>query len=513
MLEWISSHSIPFSVVQRCLQCFIVAYILRLFQQSPQVSAAEIVRAAAENKKNEAVKEERVEKEPEKPSWLVEAEARRKLHEQRRRSKARQHKETNEERDKPLNDVILHPVAQRSQPETVNSDKNGVALRSVAHRSEPVVGKSESSRGNVLHNVVLSSARKPEPVLTKSEGDSDVSRTTLNFCLRPVSKPEPVATQSKEENDSDSIKPHSVFLRPTPKPEPTVNNDKTDDLHGKFQLVRLKPIVYPMGARSSGAKAADSERAPVAEVETPSKPYHPLEIESSSSTVADTEITPIAIRTSSEVTTSSSPAVEPVMQSFSHTVTSSRVRENGETSSGTAKTSPEYHIVRSLAPITSENPTITRSEPKVAEASPSHTSRLNGGSRVTVSSNYVSAPHKVAPKTKPKPTIRSKTVTVTASEVPDPSSVRRKSIELIHAKVEWKGLSKPPSAIPAGHVVSHNTMSHGDLRAPRRKGGDLRDMSDTYDSSYRPTYTGDVLPQWKIDLIERKKNTAPVQGV
>ena len=44
-----------------------------LFQQRSQGSAAEIVRATAENNKNMAAKEEKLEKEPEKPAWLVEA--------------------------------------------------------------------------------------------------------------------------------------------------------------------------------------------------------------------------------------------------------------------------------------------------------------------------------------------------------------------------------------------------------------------------------------------------------
>ena len=486
---------------------------LLILHQRPQVSAAEIVRAAAEGKKNQAAKEERVEKEPEKPAWLVEAEARRKLHEQRRHNKAKREEmdEGQAAEDKPLNGVVLRPVAQRSEPVEAISDSSGVALRSVAKRSEAVVGKSDGSGANRLHNVVLRPVRKPEPV-PKFEDDNHVSRTALNVCLRPVSKPEPVATQSEEEKEDGVVKPRSVFLRPVPKPEPAVN-DKTEDPPGRFQPVRLKPIVYPLGARSSGSKVADSEVAPMtnrtsSEVETSSKP---VEVRSSGFTVTETEAAPMAIRTSSDVTTPSSPTVKPVTQSFSHTVTSSRDHENGETSSGVTgptKTSPEYHVVRSLAPINSEKPTITRSEPKVAEASPSQTSCMNGGSRVTVSSNYLCTPHKVAPKTKPKPSIRSKTVTVTASEVPDLSSARRKSVELIHAKVERKG----PRTTSSGHAVSRNVKSHGDLKGPGR-GSDTRDRADTFDLSYRPTYTGDVLPQWKIDLMEKKKNVAAVPGM
>lgn len=455
-----------------------------LFQQRPQASAAEIVRAAAERKKNQAAKEARVEKEPEKPAWLVEAEARRKLHERRRHPKAKQHEEMDQDQDKPLNGVVLRPVAQRSEPVVDNSDINGVALRSVAHRNEPVAGKSDSPGGNKLHNVILRPVRKPEPVSTKSEDDNDKSRMALNICLRPVSKPEPVAKQS-EVKESESCRPHNVFLRPLPKPEPVVNSDNAEDSHGRFQHVRLKPIVYPMGPKSAGSKVTDTELTPITN-------------RTSSDVPTETEPGPSKIRMSSEVTTSSSPPVKPVMQSLSSPGTSLRVYENGETSSGlagTTKTSPECQIVHSLTPLTSEKSTTTRSEPKVI-----------GGSRVTVSSNYVSAPHKVAPKTKPKPSNRSKTVTVTASEVPEPSSVRRKSVEVIHAKVEWKGSRTSSSA------VSHNTESFGDLRA-LRKGSDYRDRSDAFDTAYRPTYTGDVLPQWKIDLMEKKKNVAALPGV
>lgn len=402
-----------------------------------------------------AAKEERVEKEPEKPAWLVEAEARRKLHEQRRHNKTKQQGGNDREPEKPV--------------------QNAPVLRSLPHRPEPVIDKSDSNAGaNILHNVILRPVRKLEAVATKSDNDSDTNKS-LNFCLRPVSKPDP--GENPVEENSDNSRHHNVFLRPIPKPEPVVN-DKTEDLPGRFQPVRLKPIVKPCDPRPSG------------------------------STVSDSENVPMATRLSSEGTTSSSPPVKPVRQSFSYTVTSSRVQENGDVldhssrSSGAAKNSSEHHIVRSLAPITSEKPTMSRSEPTVSE---SCSSRPNG-SRVTVSSNYVSAPYKIAPKTRPKPANRSKTVTVTASEVPDLSKARRTSVELIHARVERKSPRPVSSAVPSSHVTSH-----GNLRGPRR-GSDTRDRAETFDSSYRPTYTGDVLPQWKIDLIEKKKNVGSSRG-
>ena len=164
---------------------------------------------------------------------------------------------------------------------------NGVALRSVAHRNEPVVGKSDSPGGNKLHNVMLRLVRKPEAVLTKSEDDNDKSRTALNICLRPVCKPEPVAKQSKEK-ESDSSRPHNVFLRPLPKPEPFVSSDNTEDSHGKFQHVHFKPIVYPMGPKSSGSKVTDTELTPI-------------DNRTSSDVPTETEPGPLKIRTSSEV--------------------------------------------------------------------------------------------------------------------------------------------------------------------------------------------------------------------
>lgn len=402
-----------------------------------------------------AAKEERVETEPEKPAWLVEAEARRKLHEQRRHNKAKQQGENDREQDKPV--------------------QNGPVLRSLPQRPKPVIDKSDSNAGvNILHNVMLRPVRKLEAVATKSDDDSDTNKS-LNFCLRPVSKPDPV--ESPVEDKSEKSRHHNVFLRPLPKPEPVVN-DKTEDLPGRFQPVRLKPIVKPCDARPSG------------------------------STISDNETVPIATRMSSEVMTSSSPPIKPVTQSFSYTVTSSRVQENADVldqnsrSAEGAKNSPEHHIVRSLAPITSEKATISRSETTVSES----TSSRPNGSRVTVSSNYVSAPYKIAPKTRPKPANRSKTVTVTASEVPDLSKARRTSVELIHAKMERKSPRPVSSAVPSSHVTSHE-----DLRGPRR-GSDTRDRAVTFDSSYRPTYTGEVLPQWKIDLIEKKKNVKSSRG-
>ena len=350
---------------------------------------------------------------------------------------------------------------------------NGRVLRSLPQRPEPVTDKSDSNSTevNILHNVMLRPVRKPEAIAPNSvDHDSDVSDKSINFCLRPVSKPDPAESQVEEKNDSSRY--HNVLLRPIPKPEPVVN-DKTEDLPGRSQPLRLKPIVKACDVRSSGTIVHDNEAGPMTS------------------------------RTSSEVATSSSPPVKPVTQSFSHTVTSSRVQENGEVLDQSSRsTGAEHHIVRSLAPITSEKPTISRSEPKVSET-PS--SRLSG-SRVTVSSNYVSAPYKIAPKTRPKPSNRSKTVTVTASEVPNLSKARRTSVELIHAKVEMKPARPASTAVQDGHV-----SANGDLRGTRR-GSDTRDRAETFDSSYRPTYTGDVLPQWKIDLIERKKNVGSSRG-
>lgn len=400
-----------------------------------------------------AAKEEKVEKEPEKPTWLVEAEARRKLHEQRRQTKAKQHGETGGEQ------TAEKPV------------QTGHVLRSLPQRPEPVLGKSDSDAGaNILHHVALRPVRKPEAI-EKHNSDSDTTDKSLNVCLRPVSKPDPTENKVAEKSKNSR---HNVVLRPIPKPEP-VGNDKTEDLPGRFQPVRLKPLVTPFGLRSSD------------------------------STVADNEAAPVTTRTASEVTTSSSPPIKPVTQSLSHTVTSSRVLENGEVSDqssrsvGPAKTTPEHHIVRALAAITSEKLTISRSEPKMSGSPSSRPS----GSRVTVSSNYVSAPYKIAPKTRPKPSNRSKTVTVTASEVPDLSQVRRTSVELITAKMERKPARSVTTGVPDSHV-----SSHGDLRGPRR-GSDTRERAD---STYRPTYTGDVLPQWKINLMEKKKNAGVSRG-
>lgn len=328
----------------------------------PQVSAAEVVRVAAEGKRNQAAKEERVEKEAEKPAWLVEAEARRKLHEQRRHNKTKQHEEREQDQSKP-------------------------------------------------HNVVLRPVRKAEHGRTKTNEDNDVSREALNIRLRPVPKQESITLQAQEGNENDNKKSHNVVLRPIPKRESAVID--REDSNEKFYNVRLRPV------GSSGI-------------------------------------------------------------------------------SGTTSSSSQ-HSSRSLTPISLDNPTRRRSESKVSEVSSSHSTRLNGGgSRVTVSSDYVNAPHKLTTKSKTSLNNKSKTVTVTASEVPDPSATaRRKSVEFVHTKVEWKGSS---SAAALGHAVSRN--SHSDLKEASH------DRAVTYDPTYRPSHTGEVLPQWKIDLMEKKKYVA-----
>ena len=340
-----------------------------VFQGRPQGSVADIVRVAAEGKRKQAAKEERVEKEPDKPAWLVEAEARRKLHEQRRHSKTKQHEEKEQQQQ-------CHP-------------SNGVTLRSVAERSKTAEVKHSATAGtNKHHNVVLLPVRKAEPVRAQSDDNNDASRAALNVRLRPVSKP-------------------------VPKAESDIDTDRGEDASEHFHNIRLRPIVFG-GSSSSNSK--------------------------------------------------------------------------------TTKAFTEHHAPRSLTPIASDIPMKRRTESKVSEGASSSSRSSGGGSRVTISSDYVSAPNKVATKTRTGLNNNSKTVTVTASEVPDPSGTsRRKSVEFVHTKVEWKGSS------PA--VASCN--SHGDLR---------RGSHDRTDSSYRPSYTGDVLPQWKIDLMEKKKNIVAVPG-
>ena len=340
-----------------------------VFQARPQGSAADIVRVAAEGKRKQAAKEERVEKEPDKPAWLVEAEARRKLHEQRRHNKTKQHEEKEQHQGHPL---------------------NGVTLRSVAERSETTEVKHSGTGGtNGHHNVVLRPVRKAEPVRTQSDDNNDASLPALNVRLRPVSKP-------------------------VPKPEYDIDTDRGEDAHEHFHNVRLRPIFF--GGSSSG-------------------------------------------------------------------------------NSKTTKAFTEHQAPRSLTPITSDIPMKRRSESKVSEGVSSSSRSNGGGSRVTVSSDYVTAPNKVVTKTRTGLNNKSNTVTVTASEVPDPSGTyRRKSVEFVHTKVEWKGSSP---------TVPLSRNSHGDLR---------RSSRDRADSSYRPSYTGDVLPQWKIDLMEKKKMIAPVPG-
>ena len=66
-----------------------------------------------------AAKEDKLEKEPEKPAWLVEAEARRKLHEQRRHPKNKEQGESETIRgpEKPvINSPVLRSLPQKPEP-------------------------------------------------------------------------------------------------------------------------------------------------------------------------------------------------------------------------------------------------------------------------------------------------------------------------------------------------------------------------------------------------------------
>ena len=66
-----------------------------------------------------AAKEDKLEKEPEKSAWFVEAEARRKLHEQRRHPKNKEQGESETSRgpEKPvINSPVLRSLPQKPEP-------------------------------------------------------------------------------------------------------------------------------------------------------------------------------------------------------------------------------------------------------------------------------------------------------------------------------------------------------------------------------------------------------------
>ena len=422
--------------------------------QRPQESAAEIVRAAAEGKRSLPVKEEKLDKEPEKPSWLAEAEARRKLHEKRRQVRTKVAKDVDDGATK-LESGILPST---SKPERVMT------------KSDDDIEETKS------HNVFFRLLSKTEPTGSKIE-DGAVWSKPRNGFLRPVPKSE---QSTNEENDTGTTV-QSVFLRPVLRSTPITNKSKADNRTTKFPMVFLRPVTRTDPVTNG------HEQSPGRRNSVQGKPI------STASVSTSTDRIPTSRRRSSEFTSPISPTVKPVTLSGDEIIEGKDCKSHSAEEVSSLETS-QCHMVRPVRAVSSEKLNSLRQETSKPEISTSQSSRLTA-TRVTVSSNYVTTPPKIAPKTRPKSTMRSKTVTVTATEVPHVSTTRRTSAEMIHAKAE-RSPARPSSAVMTGSQVTTSS----DVRTLWRG------------SEYRPTYTGEVLPQWKVDLMEKKRNAIRTPG-
>ena len=102
------------------------------------------------------------------------------------------------------------------------------------------------------------------------------------------------------------------------------------------------------------------------------------------------------------------------------------------------------------------------------------------------------------PKPKPKPVIASKTFPVNNGEISPHKSLQKPDLQTSHRRIEP---TNSGNVRPVGTLVAHSNHLVSSV-SPAREGSDKHGYGD-----YRPVITGEVVPQWKMELLRRKRTS------
>lgn len=226
---------------------------------------ADIVKQAAINKLNRAAKEEMPEKEPEKPDWLVEAEARRKLHDRRRQNNVEKTKPPETEspaipiRLKKTGSKLLEEEIEKAKKQLENDKEDESNKNKIVFKLKPTSFPGEKQSFDLepakisfklkptgIQLVKPTEPEEPEgPIKATVVQDSESQPHVPSVRLRHiVTKPEP------EPNIEDQEMPMSIRLRHiSPRPEPVSQTDDRDkETPGpsvRLRHISPKPVPEP----------------------------------------------------------------------------------------------------------------------------------------------------------------------------------------------------------------------------------------------------------------------------
>lgn len=357
------------------------------------MTTADVVKGAKMEKENRAVKEEKIEKTPQKPAWLLEAEARRKHHDRRRSQK------------------------------TKEIETSTITIPAI---SVPLSGSSGTS--------VLSSRVQSKPTeklkttfsvpLFGKEAPRDNNTPSKHFETRTVST-ESVRTYSTE--PVSSFKSPQRIHTTISSPNRNIESKPTENtaLSGIKLTNRLRPITSTSSDEEVVLKAMPEKKGENGKWILPTS-YKLIDV---------------------------------------------RVEEN-ESSTPTSPKSPSFSS--SISHVGS---------PSSAPSSPT---------KVTVNGSTIQQAEVPARLTSAKPTLKPKPKAIVASksDILKSGMISTSKYEVKHHQVD---------ATSNGLTSSVNTRFAHEARKER--------VHTHSFVEYRPVLTGEVLPQWKRDLLQRRKHS------
>ncbi|XP_020914745.1 proteoglycan 4 isoform X2 [Exaiptasia diaphana] len=238
---------------------------LKKTDTAEKLLTADVVKQAAINKLNRAAKEDIPEKEPEKPAWLVEAEARRKLHDKRRNAGDREKIKPSEpdERVIPIrlkktgSKLLEEDIDKIAQLQEDNEDDS--QTNKFVFKLKPTVGRGEkqsfeSEPTKISFQLKPTGIQLVEPEQPKQEAESTEAPVTATFVkdfeteppvssirLRHISKPEPVVHRLEEHEERVTPSVRLRHIAPKHEPEPRVEEQEKPSPSFRLRHITPKP--------------------------------------------------------------------------------------------------------------------------------------------------------------------------------------------------------------------------------------------------------------------------------
>ncbi|KAK3731053.1 hypothetical protein QZH41_019212, partial [Actinostola sp. cb2023] len=493
---------------------------LKKTDTAEKLLTADIVKQAALDKLNRAAKEDKLEKEPEKPAWLAEAEARRKVHDRRRQN----------------DNVKIKPIESESRTIPIRLKRTGSKLlEDEADKNETTeVEDNESKTNKIVFKLKRTGGRgemqafEPEPAKIsfklKPTGIQLVKPAEESRNDIDTNEPLVIATLVKDFETQPGADVHLRHVSPVPR---KVKSTQESELAIRLRRRGKAPPIYP----------DDDEEEPSLEPRTSKPAEEPKVKVSQTPTTYDTP-RPIKVVAASEYRAVS---VDRKPLETAKLVNQQPMRTSAEStpplSQTRSATKPFYKVTpipsepirstRGYSPLSSSTSRIselpmspsssrTFSPPMSPSSSRTFSPPMSPTSKVTVVAHHVEPtpssgrsvlPAKSVSRGRRLSAERSKTVAIKGSEVPRIIPGRRSSPfdDERNPVRRTTSLEYPKSHVERatdGHLKHAVTVVKAS-NIPQK----ARTMMAT-DFTYRPPPSGEVLPVWKQELMETRRKTS-----